>query len=46
MFSFKQLDANDALDALALGMLDGAAWCAPGIPIPRELVLAFVPDAR
>ncbi|MBM7845933.1 tetratricopeptide repeat protein [Herpetosiphon giganteus] len=44
MLSFNQLDPNDALDALALGMLDGAAWCAPGVPIPRDLVLAFVPD--
>jgi len=44
MLSFNQLDPTNALDALALGMLDGAAWCAPGVPIPRDLVLAFVPD--
>ena len=44
MLSFNQLNPKDALDALALGMLDGAGWCAPGVPIPRELVLAFVPD--
>jgi len=44
MLSFNQLDPTDALDVLALGMLDGAAWCAPGVPIPRDLVLAFVPD--
>ena len=44
MLSFRQLDPNDTLDALALAMLDGAAWCAPGVSIPRALVLAFVPD--
>ncbi len=44
MLSFSQLDPTNALDSLALGMLDGAAWCAPGVPIPRDLVLAFVPD--
>jgi len=44
MLSFNQLNPTNALDALALGMLDGAAWCAPGVPIPRDLVLAFVPD--
>jgi len=44
MLSFKQLNPTDALDALALGMLDGAAWCALGVPIPRALILAFVPD--
>ncbi|MBM7846648.1 FxSxx-COOH system tetratricopeptide repeat protein [Herpetosiphon giganteus] len=44
MLSFKQLDPNDVRDAVALGMLDGAAWCAPGVSIPRDLVLAFVPD--
>ncbi len=44
MLSFNQLDPTNALDSLALGMLDGAAWCAPGVPIPRDLVLAFVPD--
>ncbi|ABX07898.1 Tetratricopeptide TPR_2 repeat protein (plasmid) [Herpetosiphon aurantiacus DSM 785] len=42
MLSFNQLDPNNALDALALGMLDGAAWCAPGVPIPCDLVLALV----
>jgi hypothetical protein len=25
-------------------MLDGAAWCAPGVPLPHDLVLVFVPD--
>ena len=44
MLSFNQLDPTNALDALALGMLDGAAWCAHGVLIPRALVLAFIPD--
>ncbi|MBM7845930.1 tetratricopeptide repeat protein [Herpetosiphon giganteus] len=44
LLSFNQLDATNALDALALSILDGAAWCAPGVPLPRDLVLAFVPD--
>ncbi|ABX07894.1 Tetratricopeptide TPR_2 repeat protein (plasmid) [Herpetosiphon aurantiacus DSM 785] len=44
MLSFNQLDPDNTIDALALGMLDGAAWCAPGVPIPRELVLTFMPD--
>nr|WP_164689287.1 tetratricopeptide repeat protein [Herpetosiphon llansteffanensis] len=44
MLSFNQLDPTNALDALALGMLDGAAWCVTGVPIPRDLVLSFVPD--
>ncbi|WP_164689672.1 tetratricopeptide repeat protein [Herpetosiphon llansteffanensis] len=44
MLSFNRLNPNHMLDALALGMLAGAAWCAPGVPIPRELVLAFRPE--
>lgn len=44
MLSFNQLDPTNALDSLALDMLDGAAWCVHGVPIPRDLVLAFVPD--
>ncbi|MBM7845925.1 tetratricopeptide repeat protein [Herpetosiphon giganteus] len=42
--SFNQLDPTNAIDALALEMLDGAAWCAHGVPLSRYLVLAFVPD--
>ena len=44
MLSFNQLDPTKTIDALAVGMLDGAAWCAPGVSIPRDLVLTFVPD--
>ncbi|ABX07777.1 Tetratricopeptide TPR_2 repeat protein (plasmid) [Herpetosiphon aurantiacus DSM 785] len=44
MVSVNQLDPNDPIDALALGMLDGAAWCAPSVPLPRYVILSFVPD--
>ena len=44
MLSLNQFDSANALEMLALDMLDGAAWCAPGVPIPRQLVLDFVPD--
>ncbi len=42
VLSLKQFDLANPLEILALDMLDGAAWCAPGVPIPRELVLDFV----
>ena len=44
MVSVKQLDPHTPIDSLALTMLDGAAWCAPSVPIPRDLILSFVPD--
>jgi len=44
MVSMKQLDPNMSIDSLALTMLDGAAWCAPSVPLPRDLILSFVPD--
>lgn len=44
MLSLNQFDSANALEMLALDMLDGAAWCAPGVPIPHQLVLDFVPD--
>ncbi|WP_110517863.1 tetratricopeptide repeat protein [Herpetosiphon llansteffanensis] len=44
MVSVKQLDPNTPIDSLALNMLDGAAWCAPSVPIPRDVILSFVPD--
>ncbi|GAA5527780.1 tetratricopeptide repeat protein [Herpetosiphon gulosus] len=44
MLSLNQFDSANPLEMLALDMLDGAAWCAPGVPIPRELVLDFVPN--
>ncbi|WP_110517870.1 tetratricopeptide repeat protein [Herpetosiphon llansteffanensis] len=44
MLSFNQLDPFNDVDLLALRMLDGAAWCAHGVSIPRDLILMFVPD--
>jgi len=44
MVSVNQLDPNEPIDALALGMLDCAAWCAPNVPLPRDVILSFVPD--
>ncbi|WP_110513524.1 tetratricopeptide repeat protein [Herpetosiphon llansteffanensis] len=44
MLSLNQFDPANPLEILALDMLDGAAWCAPGVPIPRALVLDFVPN--
>ncbi|MBM7845948.1 ATP-binding protein [Herpetosiphon giganteus] len=44
MLSFNKLDPANAIDGLALRILDGAGWCAPGVPIPHDLVRTFVPN--
>jgi tetratricopeptide (TPR) repeat protein len=39
LYSYERLDEADPADALALTLLHRAAWCAPGVPIPRPLLL-------
>src|SRR5690606_12729347 len=38
--SYERLDPEKEIDALALGLLARAAWFAPGLLIPRALLLA------
>jgi tetratricopeptide (TPR) repeat protein len=40
--SYDQLDPASPIDALAAWLLECAACCAHGVPIPRELLLAMV----
>jgi tetratricopeptide (TPR) repeat protein len=46
--SYEKLDPADAIDMLALALLARAAHLAPGISIPRDLLLAMLdlPDSR
>jgi tetratricopeptide (TPR) repeat protein len=37
--SYEKLDPNDPIDRIALALLARAAWFAPGMPIPRQLLL-------
>ncbi|XSG76971.1 tetratricopeptide repeat protein [Herpetosiphon llansteffanensis] len=45
LLSLRQLKQTNKIDSYALRMLNGAAWCAPGMPIARDLILGFVPVA-
>jgi hypothetical protein len=42
--SYERLVVADPLDALARRLLAAAAWFAPGVPIPRDLLLASAPQ--
>jgi tetratricopeptide (TPR) repeat protein len=42
--SYDQLDPANEIDALAAWLLACAAWCAHGVPIPRELLLTMLPE--
>lgn len=44
--SYDRLDAADALDALAMKLLARAAYFAPGVVMPRSLLLTSVGIAR
>lgn len=38
--SYERLDPASPIDALARALLARVAWCAPGEPVPRDLLLA------